>query len=907
MTNHPFSVRSTLILIVSWLSITPLLAANITRLRVNRQSRPTGIQRTACFSWQVESSKQDVRQVAYAITVATTRAGLNGGREQLWNSGRVESSETLQVPYQGRKLPYGADILWQVEVWLSSGEHVTSPVQHFLTGMKMDRWEARWIGVNDFEHTIVEDGRRDLPARYLRHEFDVPSRVKRAVLYISGMGHSAAYLNGQLATPDVFGTVQSDWDKTVYYNTIDVTSLVQKGRNAIGVVLGNGFTLGLRPNYRNFGGPRLMAQLVVETAADTLVIPTDTSWKATNRGPIRRNNLYDGELYDARQELGNWDRAGYDDSRWQAAEVMPTPMGTLKPQPNPGIRTQHELYPIDIRDMGEGRYLIDMGQNMAGQLRATLTAKAGQAVILRHAELLTPAGDSLYTANLRSALCTNTYIPRADGRFTYQPLLVYQGFRFVEVTGLAEMPRPEDITGLVQYDEMEECAGFECDNELLNRLHSNALWGIRGNYHGMPTDCPQRDERLGWTGDRLTGCYGENILMDNGALYYKWLHDLVDSQNEAGQIAHLTPEYRKGRHDGVTWPGAFVYATYMLYRRYGDLDAVYELYPYLQKWVNYTYEKTQRDGILTVDRYGDWCMPPEQESLIHSKDPARKTEGAVLSTTVFYDILRMMGEMATRIGNHSDASYYARMAAHIKAAYNKTYFNAEKGQYSNNTVTANILSLELGLVPQGFEEKVMKNIVEVTEQQFDGHVSCGVLGIQHLMRGLTHHGQLDLAWRIVNQRSFPSYGYMIEHGATTIWELWNGNTADPAMNSANHVMLLGDLLLWYYEDLAGIRNAEGSLGYTHLDMAPCFPEELHHVKAWQRTATGLVRSEWTRQDDSLSWQIEIPANATATIRIPQRFGIRPTEGGAVHAVKEQDDCILVEVGSGRHTFVSNSK
>ena len=318
MTNHSFSVRSTLLLIVSWLSITPLLAANITRLRVNRQSRPTGIQRTACFSWQVESSKQDVRQVAYAITVATTRAGLNGGREQLWNSGRVESRETLQVPYQGRKLPYGADILWQVEVWLSSGEHVTSPVQHFLTGMKMDRWEARWIGVNDFEHTIVEDGRRDLPARYLRHEFDVPSRVKRAVLYISGMGHSTAYLNGQLATPDVFGTVQSDWDKTVYYNTIDVTSLVQKGRNAIGVVLGNGFTLGLRPNYRNFGGPRLMAQLVVETAADTLVIPTDTSWKATNRGPIRRNNLYDGELYDARQELGNWDRAGYDDRayRW---------------------------------------------------------------------------------------------------------------------------------------------------------------------------------------------------------------------------------------------------------------------------------------------------------------------------------------------------------------------------------------------------------------------------------------------------------------------------------------------------------------------------------------------------------------------------------------------------------------
>ncbi len=904
MRSKLFFARTIALLAVLCVSVTSALAAGVSNLRVNRLAHPTGIVRTARFSWQVESAKQDVTQVAYAITVASSRAGLGGGREQLWSSGRVESSETLPIPYQGRKLPYASDIYWKVEVWLSNGEHASSPVQHFITGLKMTDWDAKWIGVNDFEHTIIEDGRRDLPARYLRREFNVPSRAKRAVLYISGMGHSAAYLNGQPVSTDVFGTVQTDWDKTVYYNTIDVTPLVQKGDNAIGVVLGNGFTLGLRPNYRNFGGPRLMAQLVVETANDTLVIPTDTSWKATNRGPIRRNNLYDGELYDARQELGAWDKSGYDDSRWHAAELMPTPPGTLEPQPNPGIRTQHEIHPIDIRHMGNGRYLIDMGQNMAGQLRATITAKVGQSVVFRHAETLTPNGDSLYVANLRTALCTNTYIPRTDGKFTYQPLLVYQGFRFVEITGAAEAPRPEDITGMVQYDEMEERAGFECDNELLNRLHTNALWGIRGNYHGMPTDCPQRDERLGWTGDRVTGCYGENILLDNGPLYYKWIRDLTDSQNDAGQIAHLAPEVRPARHNGVTWPGALVYATYMLYRRYGDLAAVYEYYPYMQKWVNYTYEKTAVDGILTVDRYGDWCMPPEREDLIHSEDPARKTEGPVLSTTVFYDILRMMGEMAKSIGNDADAGYYARQAAHIKASYNKKYFDTATARYSNNTVTANILSLELGLVPQGFEEGVMKNIVEVTEQQFDGHVSCGVLGIQHLMRGLTRRGQLPLAWRIVNQRTFPSYGYMIDHGATTIWELWNGDTANPAMNSANHVMLLGDLLLWYYEDLAGIRNAEGALGYSHLDMSPCFPEELHHVKAWQKTATGIVRSEWTHQGDTFEWHIEVPANATASVRIPLRFGVKAPAGEGIHKVENDDEFLRIEVGSGSYTFAS---
>ncbi len=903
MTLNDWKKKYIVTLLAMWWMV-GAYAAGITDLRVNRLSEPTGITRTAQFSWSVTSDKSDVVQTAYRITVATTPEGLKGGTGQLWDSQKVESAETLQTGYQGRRMPYGAIIYWQVEVWLSSGEHAVSPVQHFLTGLRISDWKAQWIGVADFENIIFDGDRQDLPARYVRREFDIPARVKRATLYVSGMGHSTTYLNGQRVSEDIFGTVLSDWNKTVYYNTIDVTSLVQKGHNAIGTELGNGFTLGLRKNYRNFGGPRVMAQLVVETDEETITVGTNREWKATNRGPIRRNNIFDGELYDARQELGDWTRAGYDDSKWTAADVMPVPEGTMMAQPNPGIRTQMEIHPIEIRDMGNGRCIIDMGQNMAGQLRATLKGEAGRQVVIRHAELLTPQRDSLYVANLRSARCTNTYIPANNKTFTYQPHLVYQGFRYVEISGLSEMPKTEDITGCVQYDQMEQRASFECDNELLNQLHKNALWGIRSNYHGIPTDCPQRDERLGWTGDRVTGCYGENILMDNGALYYKWLNDLTDSQNDMGQIAHLAPEYRSGRHDGVTWPGAFVYATYMLYRRYGDMDAVFRFYPYLQRWVNYTFEKTQKDNILTVDRYGDWCMPPESKELIHSKDSTRVTDGKVLSTTVFYDILRMMSEMATRISNTADASYYAQLAAQIKAAYNKEFFDIEKAQYSNNTVTANILSHELGLVPQGFEERVMQNIVDVTESQFDSHVSCGVLGIQHLMRGLTRNGHLDLAWKIVNQRTYPSYGYMIDNGATTIWELWNGNTADPSMNSGNHVMLLGDLLLWYYEDLAGIRNADDALGYHKIYMAPCFPDELHHVKAWQKTASGMVRSEWTRQDETLNWQIEIPANTTATVCIPVRFGIHPTAGEAIHSVEEKDDVILVEVGSGKHTFAS---
>ena len=887
-------------------SLSSVWPSDVVNLRVNRLAEATGVQRTARFSWQIVSDKQDVTQVAYAITAATSRDGLKGGRDCLWQSGRMEGNATLQVPYQGRRLPNQRDIFWRLEVWLSDGEYIVSPVQHFRTGLRMMDWKGKWIGFNDMEHMVVADDRRDLPARYLRREFRVQGKVSRALLYISGMGYTTSYINGRRVSDDVFGTVLSNWDKTVYYNTYDVTPLVQRGDNALGVELGNGYTLGLRTSHATFGGPRLSAQLWVETSTDTLLVVSDAEWQATNRGPIRRNNLYDGELYDARQELGAWTEPGYDASRWRPADILPAPRGMLEAQPCPGIRTQAELHPQSVRQVADGRWIVDMGQNMVGQLRATLQANVGQEVKMRFAERLTPDSSALYTDNLRSALCTNTYIPARTGIFTYQPSTVYQGFRYVEISGAASAPLAENLAGCVQYDAMRATSGFECDNPLLNRLHHMAEWGIKGNYHGMPTDCPQRDERLGWTGDRATGCYGENFLFDNNALYYKWLRDLQDTQNDAGQLADIAPEFIPGiRHNNVTWTGAAVYAVYMLYTRCGDEEAVFRYYPFLKRWVQYTLDATQREGVMTEDTYGDWCMPPEREDLIHSEDPSRRTEGAVLSTCVFYDILGKMQQMALQLGNAADAEFYARTAAQMKAAYNKKFFNPATAQYSNNTVTANVLSLELGLVPQGFEERVLQNIVSVTEDKFDGHVSCGVLGIQHLMRCLSRRGHTDLAWRIVNQQTYPSYGYMMAHGATTLWELWNGDTANPAMNSGNHVMLLGDLLLWYYEDLAGIRCADGERGFSRLNMAPCFPADLHHVRAWYDSASGMIRSEWTRQGDRLEWHVEIPANTTARVCIPTRFNIQPPLGNGVHSVTADDaGFTIVEIGSGKYFFVS---
>lgn len=879
------------------------LGSSLTGFRVGRLTEPSGIIRTTQFTWQTRSKKPNVRQTAYRIRVASSQADLKSGTHLLWDSEQVSSDASIAVPYQGRRLPYQSVVYWQVEVWLSTGEHITSPVQRFLTGIKQFDHQAQWIGMDDADRIIVGDNdSRDLPARYLRHGFTVNGKVQQAMLYVSGMGWGSTYINGKPVSQDVFGTLQTDYTRTVYYNTYDVTSLVHRGANAIGSVLGNGYVLGFNAGCTSYGLPRLKAQLVVMTDVDTMTVVTDTDWKVTTEGPIQRNNLYNGERYEAAREMKGWTTAAFDDSNWPKAQRMPTPSGIVQPQPCPGMRTQKELKAQSIRRTSDGRFIVDMGQNMVGQLRVRLTGKKATPVVIRHAELLDANNpDQLNVANLRSAKCTNVYVPAADGTFTYQPQLVYQGFRFVEISGISQEPSLSDITGCVIYDQMADQGSFWCDNELLNQIHQNAYWGVIGNYHGMPTDCPQRDERMGWTGDHTMGCWGENMLVDNGALYYKWLGDLFDTQDDDGLIADVAPAYWVVRPKDVAWEALSVYGTYMLYRRYGDLTALLKYYPAIQRYVRYL-DHHLEDGIVPTNQWGDWCVPPERADLIHTEDPARRTDGKLISTAMYYSMLTMMGEMAMKIGINADMLDCDRKQAALREAYNRHFYNAEKGCYDNNTVTANLLSLEFGLVPDGDEERVMQNIVDVIQNQYDSHICCGVLGMQHLMTGLTRHGHLDLAMRLILQRDYPSFGYMLDNGATTIWELWNGNTADPAMNSGNHVMLLGDLLLWYYKDLAGISQTPSSVAYKELDMRISMPDEINHVRASHDTPYGTVRSEWERTEAGLTWKVDIPANSTARIHIPHGYTIEGMHSLRWASAELEGDDVCLCVGSGAYTI-----
>ncbi|WP_294081226.1 alpha-L-rhamnosidase [Proteiniphilum sp. UBA5384] len=880
-------------------------AVKIGSLKVEMQENPQGLDTsTPQFSWQISSAQPDLQQEAYQIQVAGSEQDLKKGNNLLWDSGIVSDNESILIHYKGNALSPREVYYWRVKVITNQGETAWSKVNHWSMALPdITGWKAKWIGEDALSNPGETDkGHTRLAARYLRKPFDSKQNVKRAMLYISGQGAYEAYINENRVSDDVLAPTVSWYPQKVYYNVYDVTPLVRKNDNLLAVKLGSGRYFGMRDGWSlMFGLPRLLAQLEIEYGdGSTDVIVSDESWKVTSQGPIITNNEFDGEEYDARLKLDGWNKGQYDDTAWKQADIMVAPEGTLVAQPNPNIRVQEELTPVAITKLIDGKFILDMGQNMVGWIKINrLKGKKDQPITMRFAELLNPDG-TLYMANLRSAKVTDIYTPAQDGDFSWEPSFVFHGFRFVEISGLDYQPALSDFTGKVIYDLMETTGQFETSDETINQIFKNAYWGIRGNYRGMPTDCPQRDERQGWMGDRVTGCFGEAFVFDNALLYSKWLQDVEDSQSPEGSISVVSPRYWTIYNDDVTWPAAYFYTAKMLWQQYGDTAPIKKHYPSMKRYLERIQQVSMQDYIVTKDTYGDWCMPPESQELIHSQDPTRKTAGAILSSTMYYSLLGLMSEFALLTGNEKDIAGYEELASKIKEAYNTRFFNADSALYDNNTVTANILSLRLGLVPEGYAQKVFDNIVRKTEVDFNGHVSTGVLGIQHLMRGLTEHGNVDLAYKIASNRTYPSWGYMIEKGATTIWELWNGDTADPAMNSANHVMLLGDLLIWFYEDLAGIKNHPQSIAYKKLLMEPKFPEGLSHVKASYKSVYGEVKSEWKKGNGTFLWDITIPGNSSAIIRLPKELNVSKPSGNGVRNVTETETGIEIEVGSGNY-------
>jgi len=755
---------------------------------------------------------------------------------------------------------------------------------------------------------------RALPARMLRKEFTVAAGLQRATVYLSGLGLSELYLNGRKVENHVLSPGLTDYNKRVLYVTYDVTASLAQGRNAVGLMLGNGRywapRLGVGLPAASFGYPKARCQIELEFAGGRKeVIGTDSDWKLTRDGPIRADSEYDGESYDARREMAGWSQPGFDDSQWQAPQLVEAPKGRLVAEMAEPIRVVESIKPVKITEPEPGVYIFDMGQNMVGWCRLKVAGARGTDVWLRHAETLTADG-TLYLDNLRSARALDHYVLKGGGPEVWEPRFTYHGFRFVEVRGYPGKPALEAIEGRVVHDDMTRIADFESSDPLLNKLHHNIVWGVRGNYRSIPTDCPQRDERQGWLGDRSMVSRSESYIYDVAAFYTKWHHDLEDSQNAAGVIPDVSPAYWPLYTDDVTWPSTFLLVPGMLLDQYGDTRVITRAYPAMKKWVDHM-RGAIKDDLLSRDTFGDWCVPPENPKLIHSQDPARRTDKTLIATAYFQYLLGLMSRYASISGHESDAADYEAVAARMRAAFERKFYVAGQATYGNASQTSVVLPLALGITPEEARAKVMQSLVHKIEQQNAGHIGVGLIGAQWLMRTLSENGHADLALEIATRKDYPGWGYMVEKGATTVWELWNGDTADPAMNSGNHVMQIGDLGIWLYAYLGGIRPDPQEPGFRRTILQPVVPSGLDHVHASHQSIYGKIVSDWRRGNGRFSYKVEIPPNTSAVVYVPSRDG-RVTESGksadtagGVKFLRQQSDSAVFEIASGAYSFESS--
>ena len=890
-------------LIILLLMILPLrtIAGGISLydLRVEGLTCPLGIDvDVPRFSWKTKSDRKNTVQTGYEILVASTKEKLDAGEGDLWHSGLVASDAQLWIPYGGVRLADNQRAWWKVRITTNKGRSDWSDAQTFGIGLRGEtHWKGRWIGLESLVDGDAVGLHTRLKARYLRREFTARDSIVRATAYVAGFGLYEFYVNGQsIGDREVLRPVPSDYRRTVYYNTYDITEELQSGsKNALAVVLEAGRVFPPRQEkpYKTpyFGLPKCRINVIVEYAnGKRETWATDEKWKISTDGPVLSANEYDGEVYDSRLEHEGWNDVGFDDSGWYQAQRAAIPEGTLRAQMTPNMVVGYG--PMDKRSMrkwGNG-VIVDFGQNMAGWVLTSVRGNAGDTIRIKYAEKLDSAG-GLYTANLRNAQAEDVYICNGKSREWF-PSFVYHGFRYVYVTGLHNAS-VDDFVPCIVADRMRTTGHIATADSILNKVLRNARWGILSNYKGMPVDCPQRNERQPWLGDRTVGCLGESFLFDNERLYTKWMRDIAEGVRSDGAISNVTPAFWNYYEDNMTWPAVFPFACDMLYEQYGNSQPIVDCYWAMRKWLNHMITEYEHDGIITKDKYGDWCVPPEKLTMIHSNDPERQTDGSLISTAYAIRVLQLMkkfAEIKLRCGNaaeevalKADMAEYSERQKVMTEAFNRRFLTVKRGTsvrpghvlypdsvfYGNNTATANLLPLAFGIVPDSVKDDVVRNVVRNIIITGNGHVTCGVIGISWLMRGLSDNGFADVAYMLATQRKYPSWGYMTENGATTIWELWNGDKANPSMNSGNHVMLLGDLLTWCYQYLAGIRQTAESTAYKHIVLRPSFAiEDCFSIDASYETPYGTVKSQWHKTLERLHWEVEIPANTTAEVWLP---------------------------------------
>ncbi len=884
---------------------------HVTDLRCEYTENPLGLDvRQPQFSWRLHDHRRNQDSSAYHILVSSNPEELRNNQGTKWDSGKVTSNAQMSVCYEGLSLTSTERCYWKVRVWDRNGAPTDwSETAWFEMGLlNAADWISEWYG-----YPAGYTGR----ALYFRTFYTVKAPFHRARAYVAGLGLYEFYVNGAKANDHVLEPAQTDYSKRVLYTTIDIGPYLHQGRNVLGAIVGHGW----------YGATKLRAQIYIDYEDGTRDVlrmartgmRNQSDW-SVNVGPIVSDSIYDGEVYDARLELPGWCDQQMENNadlqrKWLVAVPVDGPAGTMQAQPLEPIRVVDHVDAVAMHEVVPGVHVFDMGQNLVGWVRLRVNGERSTPVTLRFSENLADDG-TVDQGNLRNAQCSDTYILKGGDSEEWEPRFTYHGFRYVQVEGYPGTPGLDSILGCVVHSDIASRGQFECSNDLLNRLQRAVLWTESGNLHGLPTDCPQRDERMGWLNDMTVRAEEAHYNFDLNRLHAKWIRDIHDEQDlVSGAIADTAP-FRFGARPADPVTMCYLLVPWMLYQHYGNSAVMIEHYEALKAWVDYLTTRAKED-IVDYSYYGDWSPPVHEavQTRYGAGAVSANTPGTLMSTGYYYLGCRLISLIAGVLGIDADVAAYRTKAEHTYAAFNRTFWDERKQVYGSGNQACCCFPLYMGLVPDERRAPVLEGLLHDV-QAHDFHLTTGNLCSKYLLEVLSENGLHDVAYRIATQTSYPSWGYMLANGATTIWERWE-HTKETSMHSKNHPMM-ATFSAWYYRYLAGIRLTPDTVGFSSFIVQPYLVDELSHVTARLETVRGIVESAWKREGEGLHLHVSIPINSNATIGIPiphsPHFTLFESECPIWHnhelltlpegllKVREDGDWVMVTAGSGVYEF-----
>jgi len=854
------------------------------RLSCNFREQPLGVETQApLLGWQLKSSGSNLVQSAYHIIVAETPKDLDENNGSVWDSGQIDSDQSINVQYKGKKLEPGKRYFWKVRIWDGNGKESSwSEPAEWQMGLlsKSDWHNAKWIAYEQMDSALLlvpgihgsgdnlgEKAVKRPIVPLFRKSFNSAKNLTSATLSISGLAHYEASLNGEKVGDSFLSPGWTDYDKTILYNTYNVTSQIRTGENVLGAVVGNGFYNINRERYRKLviaqGMPKLIAHLRLDYSDGTSqTIVTDESFK-TSPSPITYTSIFGGEDYDANLEQNGWNEPNFNDSDWNPVLVTDRPTGELHAEPDYPLKVMERIEVKSISKLKDGTYLYDFGQNASGIVELQVKGKNGQQVTLWPSELINP--DS--TANQRASGQPHSlsYTLKGKGTETWKPKFTYYGFRYVQVTGgiPSGENNPENVTEIEKISLLHtrnSAPGngyFSCSNNLLNRIHTLIDWAIKSNFQSVLTDCPHR-EKLGWLEQTHLMGQGVHFRYDNYHLYRKLIFDMMDAQASDGLVPDIAPEYVEfegGFRDSPEWGSAAVILPYLLYKLYGDTQIIDDAWSMMTKYVNYL--KSKSDHHILDHGLGDWFdLGPKSPGV------SQLTPVALTATAFYYYDVKLMAEMA-EIHNNTEKEMLNKWADEIRSAFNTKFFNAETKVYSTGSQTAMSMPYCMDIVEDADRQAVFANLVDSIVAG-NKALTAGDVGFHYVVEALTKGGASTLMYEMINRDDVPGYGFQLKKGATALTESWAA-----LENVSNNHLMLGHVMEWFYAGLGGIGQAENSVGYKEIVIKPQVVDDLSFVKAAFQSPYGLIRSEWKLNGNTFQIEVEIPGNTTATITLPQ--------------------------------------